>query len=401
MLNIVPYFQMHQPFRLKKLSIFDIGKENSIFDNELDKSLITRISEKSYIPALEILLNLVTKHDGRFKFGLSLTGPLIQQLLLYNPKVIDLVQKLINTKCCEILAETYYHSLASLYDENEFIHQVNKHINTIYSLFGVVPTTFRNTELIYSNKIADMLRGFKTLNIILTEGAEKILEWKLPIRPYKAYGKNPQLILLRHHILSEDISINFNNKNWKEYPLTAEKYAKWCMDLNYSGNSDESLYCNIFMDLETFGEHHDDSTGIFEFLKDWPTLIFKIGKNDVRFTLPFEIMNIENSKHAVLNVKDYISWNSYKKDISAFAGNEMQKNSQMALYKQLNEAKLKGDEVSLEILRKLSSSDNAFYMATAPFLDTAAFKYFSYYPNAETAYQNFLYAIAHVEELMA
>lgn len=307
MLNIMIYFKMHQPYRIKKLSIFDIGNIDSIFDFDLSKSILNDICNLSYKPALQLLLKLIDKLEGKFRFSISFSGVLFEQLKAYNPEILELITKLMQTKCVEIVCQPYYNSLSFYYDENEFIYEVNKHLNLIYNSFNYIPKTFINTELIYSNKLADMLRGFISIKTILTEPVERITGFKAPIYIYKAYGKNPQKILLRHQKLSDDVSLNFNNKSWKEYPLNAIKYAKWINDISFYDKKNKDLYCNLLYDLATFGYYNQENTGILEFLYDLPSIILKKGKDNCKFILPSEI-TIENEiKYEIYSTKEYIS----------------------------------------------------------------------------------------------
>lgn len=395
MLNILIFFKMHIPYRIKKLSIFDIGSTDSIIDYNLSRTTVQQIADSSYIPTLNLLLNLLEKLKGKFKFSISFSGVLLQQLMEFKPQVIDLLKKIIETKNVELICQPFYNSLSFLYNENEFIFEVNKQLNLIYSLFNYIPKTFANTELIYNNKIADSLRGFISIKNILTEPAEKVLGFKPAVYLYKAYGKNPQTILLRNNKLSDILSFQFNDKNFKDYPLTAEKYARLINEINDLYKKGKNLYCNLLFDMETFGYHYKENTGIFEFLYDLPSLTLKYGNENSKFCIPEETILDDNKELEVFSTKDYISMAGYEKNLSSFLGNDLQKNFQLSLYNLIEKAKEENFEDLLEELRKLSSVDYCYNMN-----ENILSKFGSIYPSAETAYQNYLYALSDIEEKM-
>lgn len=395
MINILIFFRLHQPYRLKKLSIFDIGSIDTVFDYHLSRASIEKIANLSYRPTLKLLLKLMDKFDSKFKFSISFSGLIIEQLNEYCPDIIEIIKEFSKTKNIEILAEPYYNSLSFLYNENEFIFEVNKHINFVYNLFNFIPKTFRNTELIYSDKIADSLRGFTSLKNILTEPSEKVIGFKPGLNLYKAYGKNPQYILLRNQKLSDDLTFNFSNKNWKEFPLTAEKYSRWIDDLQFYDKKAKNIFCNLVFDIETFGYYLNESSGIFEFLYDIPSLILKKGKN--QFILPSEITNDKIENLEVFSTKDYISIGGSSKNLNPYLGNDLQINSQISLYSLIEQTKEQNNELLLENLRKLSSIDY-FKNMSEYFLGTYDF---SNFPSTENFYQNYLYAISHIEEKLS
>lgn len=399
MLNVGLFFKMHQPYSIKKLSIFDIGTTDSIIDYDMTRSNIEKIAELSYKPTLELLLELIKKHDTKFKFSLIFSGILIEQLKQYKPDIIEIIAKIVETKLVELIVTPYYNSLSFIFNENDFIFEVNKHINLIYSLFNYVPKTFVNTELIYNNKIADSLRGFTSIKKILTEPVESIIGFKSPINLYKAYGKNPQIILLRHNKLSDDLTFNFSNKNWKEFPLTAEKYSKWVNDVIYNDKSFKNLYCNLLFNIETFGYYLKENTGIFEFLYDLPSLVLKYGKGNCQFILPSEIEDYKLENLDIFSSKEYISMSGNDKNITSFLGNELQKNAQTALYNIIELAKQQNMDNLIEKLRVLSSADYILNMSDNNEKEFIKNQFF--YSSAESAYQNFLYSLADIEEKMS
>ncbi|MDR3227004.1 MAG: glycoside hydrolase family 57 protein, partial [Prevotellaceae bacterium] len=281
MRTICLYFQVHQPFRLNRYRFFDIGKYHFYYDEFLNKSILRKIAEKCYLPANQLMLELIKTYGKQFKIAYSLSGIVIEQLEQSAPEVIESFKKLAKTGCVEFLGETYSHSLASLQNTNEFEEQVKLQTNLIHKHFGQRPTVFRNTELIYSDdigkRVADM--GFKAM---LTEGAKHILGWRSPNFLYTNAIEPRLKILLKNFRLSDDIAFRFSDRNWEDYPLTAEKYANWLKNID---KKDEII--NLFMDYETFGEHQSKETGIFEFLRELPNRIFASG--DFEFHTPSEV----------------------------------------------------------------------------------------------------------------
>jgi alpha-amylase len=275
------YFQVHQPFRLKRYRFFDLGHDHYYYDDFSNESIMRKVAEKCYLPANKIIMELIEKHKGKFKVTFSLSGLAISQFRLYAPEVLESFRKLAETGMVEFLAETNSHSLVSLRSRSEFERQVANHREMLREFLGVEATSFRNTELIYSDTIgswvADM--GFKS---ILTEGAKHVLGWKSPNYLY-CNSINPRLkVLLRNFVLSDDIAFRFSNRDWNSWPLTADKYASWINKL-----APKSELINIFLDYETFGEHNWKETGIFDFLCHMPGAVLK--KTPFKFMTPTEI----------------------------------------------------------------------------------------------------------------
>ena len=257
------YFQVHQPIRLRKYHFFDIGKNSDYYDDFANRTITRKVADRCYLPANRMMLELIRKYGKNFKVSFSISGMVIEQFREYAPEVIDSFKELVATGCVEILAETYSHSLASLVDEGEFKKQVKQHADLMKELFGVKPVTFRNTELIYSDEIGEMVArmGYKTM---LTEGARHILGWKSPDYVY-TNSINPKLkLLLKNFRLSDDIAFRFSDKGWDQWPLTADKYASWL-------NAADGEIVNLFMDYETLGEHQGGDTpeGLAELSRRW------------------------------------------------------------------------------------------------------------------------------------
>jgi alpha-amylase len=326
MSTICFYFQVHQPYRIKKYKVFDIGNDHFYFENHTEAStdnakILHKVITKCYLPTNKLLLKLLNQHP-EFRISFSLSGVFIAQLEQYAPEVIKSFQALVKTGQCEILAETFYHSLSSIYSQKEFEEQVKMHSKLINKHFGVVPKIFRNTELIYSNEIAKMAEklGYKA---ILTEGADHILQGQSPNQLYRSQKCEKIVILLKNYKLSDDIAFRFSDSNWVEYPLTANKFSNWINQIE-----GENKVINLFMDYETFGEHQWESSGIFDFLEHLPKEFLKNPNNS--FATPSEIVNkyaakkLQKKNLPTLDVPDYISWADSERDLSAWRSNKMQ-----------------------------------------------------------------------------
>ena len=377
------YFEVHQPYRLKHYSFFDIGNPH-YFDDEKNREIILKVSNKCYIPMNQLLLKLIKKYKGDFKVTFSLTGTLIEQLQKWSPFVIDLFKALVDTGYVELLAETYYHSLASIYSENEFREQVKMHIKLMKDVFGYTPQSFRNTELIYNNHIAWVAStmGFKA---ILTEGTEKILGWRSPNFVYKP-KYSPQIkCLLKNYRLSDDIAFRFSNKYWEEYPLTADKFSHWVHHIAGNGH-----VVNLFMDYETFGEHQWKETGIFDFMEHLPDYILK--HPDFKFSTVSEVATLYEPVGEI-DIDYTISWADIERDLSAWTGNSMQKETLQCIYEIEERVKAKNDSFLLENWRKLLTSDHFYYMSTKFWHDGDVHKYFSPYDTPHQAYIYFMNAL--------
>lgn len=373
------YFQVHQPIRLRKYHFFDIGKNSDYYDDFANRTFTRKIAERSYLPANHTLLELIKKYGKNFKVSFSITGLAIEQFRMYAPEVIDSFKELAATGSVEFLAETYSHSLACLVDEKEFKLQVKRHSDLIKELFGVKPVTFRNTELVYSDEIGEMVAnmGYTTM---LTEGARHILGWKSPDYVY-TNSLNPKLkLLLKNFRLSDDIAFRFSDHSWDQWPLTADKYASWL-------NAADGEIVNLFMDYETFGEHQGADTGIFDFIAALPEQIFK--STDFEFLTPHEAA----AKHqpiAPLHVPYPISWADEERDLTAWLGNELQNEAFEELYKTRTKVNALKDEAILRDFDRLQASDHFYYMCTKLFSDGAIHSYFTPYDTPYEAFINYM-----------
>jgi len=398
MLNIVFYFQVHQPYRLRHINVLDIGKKANLFDDALNGQVMRKVAQKCYLPTNKLLLSLIKKHAGRFKIAYSITGTAIEQFKLYSPETLDSFKALADTGCVEFLGETYYHSLAFLYDTNEFLDQVAMHRELMKNEFGYFTETFRNTELIYQDKLSDLIfeiEGFKT---IITEGVERILQWRTPLYAYKNYSKDINL-LLKYYQLSDDIAFRFSDRDWPEYPLTVGKFVNWIDHLTLAEKKNRNQFLNLFMDYETFGEHQWAESGIFDFMQHFPDEVLK--REHLGFATPKETFALSNYQQEALSFPEPVSWADEQRDLSAWLGNDMQLNAIETLYELLEKVKTKGDPQLLEIARKLSTSDHFYYMCTKYFQDGDVHKYFSPYDSPDQAYIYYINALADLEERLS
>ncbi|MDE5962656.1 MAG: glycoside hydrolase family 57 protein, partial [Alistipes sp.] len=267
MKTVCLYFQVHQPWRLKKYRFFNMGKDHYYLDDLLNRSVMQKVARQCYLPMNALLLKLIKENKGKFRCTFSITGIAVEQFKAYAPEVLDSFRELAATGCVEFLAETYSHSLAALASPEDFAEQVKLHTAMLKREFGVTPTAFRNTELIYSDEIGNAVAemGFKTM---LAEGARHVLGWKSPNFVYANAINQKMRLLLRNYKLSDDIAFRFSNKGWDQWPLTADKYASWLASDETPGD-----VINLFMDYETFGEHQNADTGIFDFMKKLPAAI--------------------------------------------------------------------------------------------------------------------------------
>ena len=374
------YFQLHQPSRLRHYTVFD--SDELYFDDSKNAAICKKVANKCYLPANRLMLDIINKYDGRFKIAYSITGTLLEQLQLYAPEVISTFDALARTGCVEFLAETYYHSLSFLYSRNEFVEQVNKHTELIKYLFGQTPKIFRNTELIYNNDLAMLIEAMGRFDAILAEGADHILGYRSPNFVYRPKNCNRLKLLMKNYSLSDDIAFRFSNRGWNQWPLTADKFAKWVGNVNGNGN-----LVNLFMDYETFGEHQWEDTGIFDFMRHLPEEILRHPDNS--FKTPSEVVESYQSVGAI-DVPHLISWADTERDLSAWLGNAMQSNALHELYRIEKKIKKTNDEKIITDWRKLQTSDHFYYMCTKYFADGDVHKYFNPYDSPYESYINFM-----------
>lgn len=375
------YFQVHQPYRLRKYRFFDIGKNHHYFDDFTNETIVRKVADKCYLPTNKLMLELIEKYGDRFKISYSLSGTAMSQFKEYAPDVLESFQKLAATGNVEFLAETYSHSLSALKSREEFERQIHSQVKMVQELFGKTPTVFRNTELIYSDEISDIIHemGYKAM---LSEGAKHIMGWRSPNYLYTSASSPKLKLLLKNFTLSDDIAFRFSNQGWDEWPLTTEKYVQWMKDLN-----PHEEVINLFMDYETFGEHQWADTGIFEFMRKLPDQIYE--NTDFQFMTPSEVAD-HFQPISPMHVRYPISWADEERDLSAWLGNEMQDEAFDRLYqleekvKKIDDAKLKHD------WNLLQTSDHFYYQCTKWFSDGDVHKYFNPYDSPYDAFINYM-----------
>jgi alpha-amylase len=381
MKSICFYFQIHQPFRLRRYRFFDIGGDHFYYDDYNNEEIIRRIAERCYLPANQTILQMINDTKGKFKVAYSISGVALEQMELYVPEVIDSFKELARTGCVEFLAETYAHSLSSLEeDSDEFELQVKKHAEKVQSLFGMKPRVFRNTELIYSDEIGDRVAalGFKG---IITEGAKHILGWKSPNYVYCS-ASNPRLnILFKNFKLSDDITFRFSDWGWDQFPLTADKFMDWIAE-----TPESEKIVNLFMNYETFGELQSVQTGIFEFLKALPHFAEQKG---ITFVTPSEILDKLKPVDQI-SILFPISWADEERDVSAWLGNELQKEAFRKVYEIGERVRLSRDRRLMQDWYYLQTSDHFYYMSTKHFSDGAVHRHYSPYDSPYEAFMNYM-----------
>ena len=371
------YFQVHQPRRLRRYSVFET--EPTYFDDEANSTILRRVAQKCYMPATALLLKQIQRHGDRFTVAFSLTGQVIEQLQRWTPEVLEQFRKLAQTGCVEFLSETYDHSLASLYSPDDFAHQIARHDELIDDLFGQTPSVFRNTELIYSNALADTLAKIGRFRGVMAEGVDALLDGRSPNHVYQSPGKTPLPILLKNHRLSDDLAFRFSDPSWPHYPLKPGTYAQWLADA-------AGQVVNLFIDFETFGEHQWEQTGIFGFLEAMPDAVLSNGS---RFLTPSQA--IERFDPAdTYSAPQVTSWADSERDISAWRGNAMQAAALTELYAIEKPIKTTHNAQLIHDWQALSPSDHFYYMCTKYYADAAVHAYFNPYESPYDAYINYM-----------
>ena len=380
------YFEVHQPYRLKPYGALQVGRDHDYFDDALNAQVIRKVSNKSYLPANESMLRLIEETEGRFRISYAITGVAIEQMKRYAPAVLDSFERLARTGAVEFVAETYYHSLAALYDKDEYKEQIDMQVGLVQKEFGQTPRVFRNTELIYNDEIGQFIAdlGF---DAILVEGADDVLAWRSPNFVYRVADRETRL-LTKNYKLSDDIAFRFSNRAWKEFPLTAKKFAEWI-----HGHSGAGDVINLFMDYETFGEHQWRETGIFDFLDRLPDLLFTHPDWDI--LTPSQAIDRYPALDE-LSFQRTVSWADAGRDISAWRGNAMQQRALSEVHALGPEIKRRNNSNLLALWRRLQTSDHFYYMATKSASDAEVHDYFSPY---EGPYDAFIHYMNVVKDL--
>jgi alpha-amylase len=406
--DIVLVFEVHQPYRLARnvyhrlveralkgeLTLRDV--EEAIFDQPLNKLVMERASSKCYIPATRIILESIQRYrnsDRRFKVSYSVSGVFLEQASRWAPEVVNLFRSVAETGLAEFISQTYYHSMVAFLgvpEYRELIEQVSEHRRVIEELTGLKPVTVENTEFSYNNDIAAVFAGLG-YKAVLTEGVERVLGWRSPNYVYKAYGSEIK-VLTRNYRLSDDVGFRFSDRNWDQYPLTADKYSAWL-----SATPGDVLL--IALDYETFGEHHWPESGIHEFLRWLPGEVLKY--SNLSFSTPSEVVD----KYPARDTIDVPPWSTIswadERDLSAWLGNTMQQASMKALYDLYYYVNAIGDAGLKRLWKLLSISDHLYYQATKFGSIGEVHAYFSPYKNAGDAYALFMEAVGVLSTLVA
>lgn len=387
--GIVLYLHVHQPWRIRQYTIFDASENHDYFDepstdtDRNNKRVLQKVADKSYRPMNELLERLLNKHPG-FKVSLSITGTFIEQAERWAPDVIESFQRLVATGQVEIVSETYYHSLAFFYSQDEFERQVELHRQKIRDIFGVETSVFRNTELAYNDQLAQWADsyGFKG---VLAEGWDPILQWRSPNHLYRPAGTKNIGLLLKNYRLSDDLAFRFSNKAWSEWPLTTGKYTEWVKHSSASGP-----LTNLFMDYETFGEHQWEDTGIFTFFEDFVDTWLR--EPDTTFYTVSEAIDTYPPAGEI-SMPHTVTWADSERDLTAWLGNSMQQEALHHLYA-LEEGIIRsGDQQLIADWRNLQTSDHVYYMCTKWFTDGDVHAYFSPYDSPYDAFLYFMNAL--------
>ena len=388
MIDVVFYFQVHQPYRLRKWKPADRIKKLDYWDEPLNRLVAERVAQRCYLPMNKVLLEAIERTDGQFRCAFSLSGTVIQQLRDWAPAALDSFVALADTGNVEFLCETSHHSLAAVANLDEFAAQVETQRTTITDLFGA-PSTFRDTELILDNTICKKVEelGFECM---LGEGADRLLDWRSPQVPYRPKGCSRLKLLLRSYSLSDDIAFRFSNPKWPSFPLFADTYAGWLHDV-----PPPAQFVGLFMDYETFGEHQGEQTGILEFMRHLPLQVLQ--DPSFRFRTPAQVA-AEREAISELDIPLPVSWADVERNLSAWLGNPMQLEAQRAIYA-LRDEVMKVQKQRPELLaawRKFTTSDHVYYVATKHHSDAEVHDYFSPYESPHAAFVTLMTALDHL-----
>lgn len=390
MKSICLYLQVHQPYRIKRYSLFDIGNDHDYFNDAGETDLnnhriLRKVASKSYTPTAALLLTLLKRHP-EFKVALSFSGIVLEQLQADAPEALNLFQQIVATGRAEILGETYYHSLAFFYSRPEFERQVAAHRTLVKKLFNAEPRVFRNTELSYRNDLgvwADE-QGYAG---VIAEGWDPVLGWRSPNYVYQPWAAKNARLLLKNYRLSDDMAFRFSSRSWAGWPLTTEKFGQWV-------GIAEGDTVNLFMDYETFGEHQWEDTGIFAFLEQLPAELLK--NTGLDFKTPSEVIATYEPRGEI-DMPHVVTWADTDRDLTAWVGNDLQHSAIESIYRLESAALDSGDERILDDWRRLQTSDHFYYMCTKWFADGDVHAYFSPYSSPYDAFNAFMHAYKDLE----
>ncbi len=389
--GITLYLHVHQPWRVRDYSIFDTANSHEYFNDKSEtdrnnRKVFLKVADKSYRPMNRLLKQLLDENPS-FKLSLSITGTFVEQAAAFAPDVLEDFRQLVTTGRVEIVAETYYHSLAFFYSRSEFERQVALHRDMVEREFGVTPTAFRNTELAYYDELGKWAdaAGYKA---ILSEGWDPVLAGRSPNNVFQPPETNSIKLLTKNYRLSDDVAFRFGNKGWEQYPLSADSYEQWL-----DGAHQDGPLVNLFMDYETFGEHQWEDTGIFSFFSH---LIGKwANRDDVEFYTVTEASQAFESA-GELSMPHTVTWADTERDLTAWLGNSMQQEAMRYIYGLEHDILRSKDTSLINDWQKLQTSDHAYYMCTKWFKDGDVHAYFSPY---DSPYDAFLYYMNAIRDL--
>ena len=353
---------LHEPYQLRRYTVFDLGENDIYEDDDKNCNRMVQHARACYLPLCDLLLKLIRRHEGAFKVSLAVSGTTLDLFEQYVPEAMDGLKALADTGCVEFIGETQYHTFAHFYAHEEFARQVKEHAARIKELFGKKPTTFLNAELIYNNDLSVLLSrlGFKAA---LSEGVDQILGWRSANYAYAPISAPDMRLFLRNRSLSEDVYRRFSDRSWSEWPLTAEKYAGWCAALE--GKAD---ILNIFWGARAFGLLNPAETGVFAFLEALPKALLDRG---CTFITPREACRRLPVRDTI-DVPQAISRDANAADLSAWLGNNTQKDAVHALYDLSDRmAKIRNPEM-LRDFGRLQTTDHFLNMSTKWFTQTLA-----------------------------
>jgi len=375
------HFQVNHPYILRTYRFFDIKQNHDYFDVYQNNYWINRLAERSYLPANQMILDIIKKYDTKVAFSFSISGSTIHLLKDYCPEVIESFKELIATGRVEITGNTFSHSIASLNNKSTFVEQVKLQEQLLLETFGVKPTSFCNTEIIYSDEIGEWLYelGYK---VVLTEGAKHILGWKSPCFLYNNPYQPEQKLLLRSYQLCDDITLRFSDQSWSEFPLTAEKYIGFL-----SGIDSEAQFINLFFDYETIGDYHTKETGIFDFFHALFSQL--VQSRQFNFIKPKDVLNLK-SETTTLFIPFPISCSGDEKDINEWLGNELQQEAFEQLYKLEPLYLQSNNEAAKQAWLRMQNAVYYNFMSTKWFPQQAVKKHFEVYPSPYQAFINYM-----------
>ena len=383
--DVCLYFQVHQPNRLLSYDFFKIGENATYEDDAMNAAILDKVAEKCYLPANRMFQKLIEDNGGRFRMAMSISGTLIEQLQRFRPDVLESFKDLVASGGVELLAETYYHSLAFVHSNKEFDRQVDMHLEIMEEIFSVRPRVFRNTELIYNDAIAakSETMGFDG---IISEGVEWNLKGLSPNFLYRAPETARIKTLLRNSRLSDDLSFRYSDSNWSEFPLTPEKFAGWLAEA-------EGDVVNLFMDYENIGEHQWEDTGIFDFWKAMPEAVDEAG---LQWVTPSEAVDLYRGSREYSS-RSLSSWADTERDLSAWMGNDMQKEAIAKVHRLEQKILAVNDPELTHTWAKMQTSDHFYWMATKGGTDGSVHTYFTPYPSPYDAYIYFMNVLADLQ----